>query len=58
MEARTGSIRMRVSSLEGAEIRSAAQSIIEREQIKGETNKQPGIRDVLLFLIRDYQSRS
>ena len=59
IEPRARSIRMRVSEAEKTEIHAGIQAIIQNEGIAPETyNREPGIRDGLLWLLRDYQSRN
>ena len=55
MKARTGVIRFRVNTAERTEIEEGVQSLLETEQIKASThNREPCVRDVLLFLIRQH----
>ena len=59
MKARASVIRFRVTETERDEIKAGVARILETEQIKASThNREPCVRDVLLFLIRQHRSRS
>ena len=58
MNARNRSIRMRVSEDERQEIARGSAELIRKEGIDSETQREPGLRDAFLFLLRQYQSQS